>query len=232
MIPCKIDGMKDATDYGAIEEALLHLWEAVNELSRIPMPEPQRFRVTIFGSARAKPGEPVYQDVRRLAAALARMGCDVVTGGGPGLMQAANEGAREGDPDDRSVSYGLPIQLPFEEQSNPFVERLFKHRTFFTRLHHFVRLSSAYVVMRGGIGSLLETAMVWQLLQVKHLQDRPLILVGEMWEDLVAWARRHMLAAPPTAGEKDLSIPICVKTVDECLSILREYYARFQARRV
>lgn len=224
--------MTNPTDYRAIEESLLHLWEAVNELSRIPMPEPERFRVTIFGSARMKPGEPVYLEVRELAAALARMGCDIVTGGGPGLMQAANEGSKEGDPDDRSLSYGLPIELPFEEQANPFVERMYKHRTFFTRLHHFVRLSSAFVVVRGGIGSLLEMVLVWQLLQVKHLSDRPLILVGDMWADLVAWARRHMLAAPPTAGEKDLNLPICVKSIDECLAVLRDRHARFKERRV
>jgi len=155
------------------------------------------------------------------------MGCDIVSGGGPGMMQAANEGAQNGDPHDRTSSIGIPVQLPFEEKPNPFIEDVFHHRTFFTRLHHFVRLSSAYVVVPGGIGTTLETAMIWQLLQVKHIHDRPLILIGAMWKEFVEWARRSMLShAPRLINPEDADIPICVPTVDEALAVLREHMAR------
>ena len=117
------------------------------------------------------------------------MGCDILTGGGPGLMQAANEGAHSADPKGRGRSVGINIELPFEQQVNPFVTQAFGHRTFFSRLHHFMIVSDAFVVTPGGIGSLLELSLVWQLLQVRHLYNTPLILVGKMWADLVDWAR-------------------------------------------
>jgi uncharacterized protein (TIGR00730 family) len=209
---------------------LLGLWEIVNDLSRLQPSRRERYRVTIFGSARAQPGTPVYQEVKRLAAALTQMGCDIVTGGGPGLMQAANEGAQEADAEDRTRSVGIRVDLPFEQDVNPFVEQAFQHRTFFTRLHHFVLASDAFVVMPGGIGSVLETVMIWQLLQVRHIRDTPLLLVGAMWADLVEWARRHMLAVqPPLANPEDMTIPRCLATADEAISVLREHHERWRA---
>lgn len=126
-----------------------------------------------------------------MAAALAELGCDIVTGGGPGLMQAANEGASSvpGHPG----SVGIRVELPFGQQVNPFVEQAFTHKTFFTRLHHFVLASDAFVIAPGGVGTVLETMMVWQLLQVRHLGDVPLILVGKIWPGLVAWARESIV---------------------------------------
>lgn len=216
--------------FRVIEEALLGLWKVVNSLSRIRPPRPKYYRVTIFGSSRMQPGDALYEDVRRLASELAGMGCDIVTGGGPGLMAAANEGEQLGDVEDRTRSFGLHIELPFEQSANPFVEKLFRHETFFTRLHHFVRLSSAFLVMPGGIGTTLETMMIWQLLQVRQIHDRPLVLVGKMWPDLVDWARRHMLTATsPRANQEDLALPTCVDTVEEAAAIIREHHARFQA---
>jgi uncharacterized protein (TIGR00730 family) len=208
-----------------VETALDNLWTVVDELARIKPPAVGRPRVTIFGSARIQQQSPIYDDVRRLAKALAELGCDIVTGGGPGLMKAANEGAQIGDPDNQITSYGLRVWLPFEQETNAFVEKAYIHRTFFTRLHHFVRLSNAFVVVEGGIGTTLETMMIWQLLQV-HAADVPLVLVGPMWKDLVAWARRNMLRAPGAlASEGDLSIPICVDTAEEALAVLK---SRFQ----
>ncbi len=183
--------------FDVVEDALYDLWSVANELARIRPPRPKYYRVTIFGSSRMRPGDDVYQDVRSLATWLSTMGCDIVTGGGPGLMQAANEGAKLGDPENRTRSFGLPIELQKEEEPNPFVEKIYRHRTFFSRLHHFVRLSSAFIVVRGGIGTLLETAMIWQLCQVRHMRNVPLILVGEMWQDLGEWAQRHMLSSVP-----------------------------------
>ena len=117
--------------------------------------------------------------MKRAAAAFAEMGCDIVTGGGPGLMQAANEGAakRSGAPG----LVGIRVELPFEQDVNPFVEQAFSTRRSSRRLHHFVIASDAFVVVPGGIGTVLETLMIWQLLQVRHVDHVPLILVGKMW---------------------------------------------------
>jgi len=203
-----------------VEDALLALWSVANQLARI-RPADGRYRVTIFGSARIDPGQQEYEDVRRLAERLSRAGCDIVTGGGPGLMQAANEGSLRGDPNDQTRSVGIRVALPFEQGANPFVESLYTHRTFFTRLHHFVRMSSAYVVMPGGLGTALELLMVWQLLQVNHLAEVPLILVGEMWGELLDWARRQMTEGPVAfAGAADVAIPHCVDTVDEAAVLI------------
>ncbi len=148
--------------------AVFGLWDVVNDLTRLRPSRRERYRVTIFGSARAKPGSFVYDEVKRIAAALAEMGCDIVTGGGPGLMQAANEGAASVNAPERNRSVGIRVELPFEQDVNPFVEQAFEHKTFFTRLHHFVLTSDAFVVAPGGIGTVLELMMVWQLLQVKR----------------------------------------------------------------
>src|SRR5262245_49265622 len=149
-------------DEEAVREILaatvLDLWKVVNNLTRLRPSKHERYRVAIFGSARARPGTFVYDEVKRAAAAFAAMGCDIVTGGGPGLMQAANEGAKEaGAPG----SLGIGIELPFEQSLNPFVEQAFDHATFFTRLQHFVIASDAFVVVPGGIGTVLEMLMIW-----------------------------------------------------------------------
>jgi uncharacterized protein (TIGR00730 family) len=227
-IVCADPGMQQL-----IETALGNLWAVANDLSRIKPAAPEHYRVTIFGSARIKPAEPLYQDVKRLARVLAERGCDLVSGGGPGLMQAANEGAQEGDPEDKVKSIGIRVELPFEQSANPFVEQLYTHRTFYTRLHQFVRLSNAFVVVGGGIGTLLETTMVWQLLQVRHLHDVPLILVGEMWQALVEWGKLHMVERPPRpfANAADLELPICVPDVERALAVLEPFMARFAAAR-
>ena len=211
-------------------QTVFGLWEMVNNLTRLRPSKRERYRVTIFGSARAQPGSWVYDEVKRLASALAQMGCDIVTGGGPGLMQAANEGAAEVNAQERHRSVGIRVDLPFEQDANPFVEQVFEHKTFFTRLHHFVLTSDAFVVAPGGIGTVLELMMVWQLLQVRHLHGTPLILVGKMWAALVEWARTHLLASqPPLANPEDLVIPRCVDTADEAIAVIREHHARWRA---
>ena len=186
-------GTISLADEEAVKQVLVStvfgLWDIVNNLTRLRPSKRERYRVTIFGSARAKPGTFVYDEVKRVAAALAEMGCDIITGGGPGLMQAANEGAAAANAPERNRSVGIRVDLPFEQDVNPFVEQAFEHKTFFTRLHHFVLTSDAFVVAPGGIGTVLELMMIWQLLQVKHVHDTPLILVGKMWAELVDWAR-------------------------------------------
>ena len=210
-----------------VAESVLDLWDVVNRLTRIRPARRERYRVTIFGSARIRPGSFAYRETRRVAATLAALGCDIVTGGGPGLMQAANEGAASGGGKARSV--GIRVDLPFEQEVNAFVGMAFEHRTFFTRLHQFVIASDAFVVAPGGVGTVLETLMIWQLLQVGHLRDTPLILVGDMWPGLVDWARTAMLASdPPLAGAADFDIPRCVATGNEAIGILKKHHARWR----
>jgi uncharacterized protein (TIGR00730 family) len=217
-------------DEDAVKDLLVNtvfgLWDIVNNLTRLRPSKRERYRVTIFGSARAQPGTYVYDQVKQLSAALAAMGCDIITGGGPGLMQAANEGAAEAQAPERNRSVGIRVDLPFEQDVNPFVTQAFEHKTFFTRLHHFVLTSDAFVVAPGGIGTVLELMMVWQLLQVRHLRDTPLILVGKMWADLVEWVRKHLVTStPPLANPEDLTIPRCVNTAGEAVALIQEHHA-------
>lgn len=212
-------------------QAMLGLWTVVNQLTRLRPSRRERYRVTIFGSARIDANHWVYAAVRDLAAELTRMGCDIVTGGGPGLMQAANEGARIADPDSKQESMGIRIALPFEQDVNAFVSEAYEHGTFFTRLHHFVLVSDAFVVVPGGVGTVLETMMIWQLLQVRNLHETPLILVGKMWDGLVDWSRQAMLQGEaPLASPEDMDIPICVPDGLSAIEILRNRHAAWRAK--
>ena len=109
--------------FEVVEDALVDLWSVVNDLARIRPPKPKYYRVTIFGSSRMRRGDQLFDAVRSLAEQISSMGCDIVTGGGPGLMEAANEGAKRGDPGNVTRSFGLPIELSEEEEPNPFVEK-------------------------------------------------------------------------------------------------------------
>jgi predicted Rossmann-fold nucleotide-binding protein len=180
-------------------DSVLGLWDVVSSLTRLRPSRRDRYRVTIFGSARTQPGAFGYEETKRVAGALAALGCDIITGGGPGLMQAANEGAAASGGQAQSV--GIRVHLP--------------------------------IVAPGGIGTVLETMMIWQLLQVRHLRDTPLILVGRMWPGLVEWARASMLPTdPPLASPDDVSIPRCVASGDEAIAVLREHRERWLQARV
>jgi uncharacterized protein (TIGR00730 family) len=211
-----------------LADSVLGLWEVVNNLTRLQPTRRERYRVTIFGSARAKPGTIAYEETKRVSKALAEMGCDIITGGGPGLMQAANEGVKLAG--DSAQSVGIRVDLPFEQEVNPFVELAFEHKTFFTRLHHFVLASDAFIVAPGGIGTVLETTMIWQLLQVRHLDSTPLILVGKMWPGFVEWAQTQMLGfETPLASPSDFDIPVCVGNSEEAIAIIREHREKWVA---
>jgi len=213
-----------------LEQAVKGLWEVVNDLTRFRRTTRQNYRVTIFGSARLKPGSLAYEGVKQLASDLTEMGCDIMSGGGPGLMQAANEGALSADPKGLHRSVGIRVQLPFEQEVNPFVGQAYEHRTFFSRLHHFMIISDAFVVVPGGIGTLLELSLAWQLLQVRKLYNTPLILVGKMWAELVDWGRLNMLKrGSELASEVDFTIPRCVDTIEETVNLIREHRAAWLA---
>lgn len=214
--------------FKVIQAAILNLWDTVNQLSSIKPAKRERYRVTLFGSARIQPNTPLYQGVRDLASQLTLMGCDIITGGGPGLMQAANEGSVIADPQDLTKSIGIRIDLGFEQEANPFVEQVYVHRTFFSRLHHFVLLSDAFVVLPGGIGTALEALMIWQLLQVRKLQNTPLIMIGDMWSDLINWAKKYTIdVEPPMADPADVSIPKCVDSCEAAIVLLKKAHQRW-----
>jgi len=223
--PLSRTGAVSLADEDAVKKVLvdsvLGLWDVVNNLTRLKPSRSDRYRVTIFGSARAKPGTVAYEETKRVAKALAEMGCDIITGGGPGLMQAANEGV---DLSGESESLGIRVDLPFEQEVNPFVELAYEHRTFFTRLHHFVLASDAFIVAPGGIGTVLEAMMIWQLLQVRHLEHTPLIMVGKMWPGLIEWVREAMLSfETPLINPEDVNIPVCVANSDEAIAVIQSH---------
>ena len=216
-----------------IANSVMGLWDVVNNLTRLRPTRRDRYRVTIFGSARIPEDHWVYVAVRDVAEELTHLGCDIITGGGPGLMAAANEGTRRADPEAATTrSVGIRVELPFEQDVNAFVTQAYEHRTFFTRLQQFVLMSDAFVVMPGGIGTVLEAMMIWQLLQVRHLEDAPFILVGKMYAEFVAWCQDHMLHSELNlADPEDLALPQCVEDGAGVLQIVREHYSTWAEAR-
>ncbi|HEX5624558.1 MAG TPA: TIGR00730 family Rossman fold protein, partial [Saprospiraceae bacterium] len=145
--------------------------------------------VAIFGSARVKPGNPHYELARAVAARLTEEGFGVITGGGPGIMEAANKGAFE----NQGVSVGLNIQLPFEQSTNRFIDydKNLRYRYFFVRKVMFVKYSQAFIAMPGGLGTLDELFEVLTLIQTGKIHRVPIILVGTtFWEPLMQWIRQ------------------------------------------
>ena len=209
-----------------IDQSVAQLWETVETLERLQPRNLQRFRVSVFGSSRVPPESPLFGDVKEMTRRLSIAGCDLVTGGGGGLMQAANEGATNGLLSSPAPG-DLPIRLVEGHSAEPFVERVYRHRTFFSRLHHFVRLSSAFIVLPGGIGTTLEAMMIWQLLQVEHLPSTPFLLYGHHWQGLLQWVE-ETLVDNHYADRKDLSLPTVVTTVDEAVDAVLEEFNQFQ----
>jgi hypothetical protein len=211
-------------------DGLIHaLYSLISWLDHNAPIEKRYFRVAIFGSSRIRTEDENYTRVRELARQLSYIGCDIVTGGGPGLMMAANEGARRGAYHFHTRSFGLTILLPLEEQPNPFLDENSTHKTFFSRLHQFIRLSHAYVVVDGGIGTTLEALMVLQLLQVRLLTDRTLIFVGPMWRDLRCWLQQEIVNRG-LASEGDLDVACWVDTLEEAVEIVQRERDRFLDR--
>lgn len=211
------------------DRAILSLYRLISWLDRKAPIEKRYFRVAIFGSSRIQPEDAVYSQVKELARQLSYMGCDIVTGGGPGLMRAANEGARAGAYHYKTRSFGLTILLPMEEQPNPFLDEVKQHSTFFSRLHQFIRLSHACIVMDGGIGTTLEAMIVWQLLQVGMLKNRPLIFVGSMWRGLRGWVEKDVVERG-LASPGDLDVVYWVDTVDEAVQVVTRSLEDFLSR--
>jgi uncharacterized protein (TIGR00730 family) len=147
--------------------------------------------VSIFGSARTPPGSPIYERARAVAAELGRAGFAIITGGGPGAMEAANRGAHEVG----AMSVGLNIELPFEQHFNPYVDVALEFHYFFTRKIMFVRYANAFVVMPGGFGTMDELFEALTLIQTGKVVEFPVVLVGsDYWGGLLEWIRGTMVA--------------------------------------
>jgi len=187
------------------------------------------YRVSIFGSARIKPDTKEYKGVYTLAKELAENGADIVTGGGPGLMEAANAGAKEGS-SSKSKSFGIRIDLPFEASPNEHLDIKFYHKRFSSRLDEFMRISHAVVVTPGGIGTLLELLYTWQLIQVNHISARPIILVGDMWNGFFDWIKSEPLKAQ-LLDKSDFDNIVIVKNVHEVTKLLKPEIKAFYIKK-
>ena len=212
-----------------IDRTIVRLWDTIEELEALTPAELRFYRVAVFGSARLKSGDQEYLDVRTLAERLTALGCDIVTGGGPGLMEAANEGAALSRGTRKTRSFGLTIAIPYEK-ANPYLDSVTAHRTFFSRLHHFVRMSQAFVLFPGGIGTTLELMMVWQLLQVGFMTERPVVLVGDLWKGLLDWFRRDIVPRGLINGP-DLDLVQSVESIAEAAALIERHKTVFDHAR-
>ncbi|MGB0933661.1 MAG: TIGR00730 family Rossman fold protein [Lishizhenia sp.] len=179
--------------------------------------------ISIFGSARTQPDNPYYQLSIDIAKKLGEHGFGTITGGGPGIMEAANKGAQAGG----SSSVGLNIDLPFEQYCNPYIdaEHNLMFDYFFVRKVIFVKYSQGFIILPGGFGTLDELFEALTLIQTKKINDRPVVLVGKSyWSGLLDWIKQTMLLTEKNISEKDLDLFKLVDTADEALAYIEEFF--------
>ena len=218
-----------------LEERLriLHTRAIAIEDSLKSLEDNRYYRVCIFGSARIKQEDQEYQEVYELARMLAWDGMDILTGGGPGLMEAANKGVKHGQEEkkSRSLSFGLGIKLPWEQDLNSHVDIKHHHLRFSSRLDQFMQLSHSVVCTPGGIGTLLEVFFTLQLIQVGHITKRPVVLMdASYWEGMMDWIK----AVPLKRGlisAKDLDGILIADTPAEVYEIISKHHKEFVAER-
>ena len=169
--------------------------------------------VAFFGSARAKEGDAEYDTARELAHKLSNEECAIITGGGPGVMEAANRGAQEGG----GLSIGLNIEIPFEQVPNRYIDKLISFRYFFVRKVMFVKYSMAFVILPGGFGTMDELFEALTLIQTHKIKPFPVFMLGrEFWGGMINWLKSNMLAQGKISPE-DLDILHIVDTQDEII---------------
>ncbi len=179
--------------------------------------------ISIFGSARTKPGEKYYEKTVEIARGLVREGFGIITGGGPGIMEAGNKGAHL----EKGLSIGLNIELPFEQSGNQYidVDKNLDHRYFFVRKVMFVKYSQAIVVMPGGFGTLDELFETLTLIQTDKITKVPVILVGsDFWVGLVDWIKGTMLDKFGNISPGDIDLIPIVDDIDEVVKIISDFY--------
>jgi uncharacterized protein (TIGR00730 family) len=176
--------------------------------------------VSIFGSSRFEPDHPIYKLTEEIALKLSNSGFSIVSGGGPGVMEAANKGAFEG----KSPSIGLNIALPHEQQANPYQNISLTFRHFFSRKVMFVKFATAYVVMPGGFGTLDEFAEIVTLIQTRKSRRIPIILVdSDFWSGLIDWFSKT-LVKQGTISKSDLNLILIIDDPDEVVEAIFSYY--------
>jgi uncharacterized protein (TIGR00730 family) len=187
--------------------------EGFETMARVPA------AVTVFGSARTKPTDPYYLRAAAMGAALARRGFAVITGGGPGIMEAANKGAREAG----GVSVGLNISLPMEQKANPYQTLSLTHHYFFVRKVMFIKYSHAFVCFPGGYGTMDELFESLTLIQTMKIDPFPILLIGaDFWTGMIDWLRESMLDRFGTINGKDLNLFRVMDDVDEAADYLQK----------
>ena len=180
--------------------------------------------ISIFGSARTQEDDPVYQLTIDIAEAIAASGYGIISGGGPGIMEAANRGAQKAE----GTSVGLNIELPYEQQSNPYIDqdKLINFQYFFVRKVMFVKYAQGFVVMPGGVGTLDELFEAYTLIQTNKVNKFPIILVGRSyWSGLIDWIKNTVLKEKNISPE-DLDLFELVDTLDEVMDCLNRFYTK------
>lgn len=179
--------------------------------------------VSVFGSARTKPGTHFYELASKVAAKLCEEGYGVITGGGPGIMEAGNKGAKMVN----GTSVGLNIDLPFEQSSNPYIDydKNIFHRYFFIRKVMFVKYAQAFIALPGGFGTMDELFEVLTLIQTKKISRVPVILMGkEFWSGLIEWITETMLEAHHNISPNDIKLLPVTDDPDRVVEIIHEFY--------
>ena len=180
--------------------------------------------ISIFGSARTQEGDLNYQLTISIAEAIAESGYGIISGGGPGIMEAANKGAQKAG----GISVGLNIELPFEQQSNPYIDqdKLINFQYFFVRKVMFVKYAQGFVVMPGGVGTLDELFEAYTLIQTDKVSKFPIILVGrDYWSGLLDWIKEPVLKEK-NISPKDLDLIEIVDTKNEVMDCLNRFYIK------
>ena len=182
--------------------------------------------VSIFGSARIKPDNKYYLLAEKIAYKISKAGYGVITGGGPGIMEAGNKGAHNGD----GTSVGLNIELPFEQHYNPYIDKdkNLNFDYFFVRKVMFVKYSQGFVVMPGGFGTLDELFEAITLIQTKKIGKFPIILVGtDFWSGLIDWINTVLIEKEKTVHLEDMNLIKIVDTEDEVVKALDDFYKKY-----
>jgi|TARA_B110000503_G_C7136227_1_gene408939 uncharacterized protein (TIGR00730 family) len=182
--------------------------------------------VSVFGSARTKPGTKYYEMAVEIGQKLAAAGLGVITGGGPGIMEAGNKGASK----EKGASVGLNIDLPFEQSSNPYIDhdKNIDFRFFFVRKVMFMKYAQGFIVLPGGFGTLDELFEALTLVQTQKSAEFPIILVGSSyWTGLVDWIKSTMLEEEHNINEKDLELFTIVDTAEEAVNEIFEFYSKY-----
>lgn len=202
------------TDPWRVFRIMSEFVEGFDALAHIPP------SVTIFGSARLKPEHPAYQAAVETATLLARSGFGIITGGGPGIMEAANKGAQEGE----SCSIGCNIELPFEQRPNAYLDISLDFSYFFVRKTMFIKYSNAFIIFPGGFGTMDELFEALTLIQTRKVSHFPVILYdSRFWGGMVNWIRETMLAEE-TVNEEDIALLYVSDDPQEICRIVTEAY--------